>query len=85
MHSNAKTAEQRTERPAAHRKSGSTTRTRNKRVAFNVTEALDKNVEICALQKGVLKNDIFVEALKMFLKSQRMEPDREPIISLSYR
>jgi hypothetical protein len=60
-------------------------RRRVKRVAFNVTEELDKNVEIYALRKGRLKNEVFVDALRKLLLADQMDPDREPIISLSYR
>jgi hypothetical protein len=58
---------------------------RVKRVAFNVTETLDKNIEVFALREGRLKNEVFIEALRNLLEAHRMDPDREPILSLSYR
>jgi hypothetical protein len=58
---------------------------RVKRVAFNVTETLDKNVELYALKQGLLKNQVIVEALRKFLEANSMQPDRDPIVSFSYR
>ena len=58
---------------------------RIKRVAFNVSETMDKNVELYALKRGLQKNQVFVEALDKLLRADSMEPDREPIVSVSYR
>ena len=57
------------------------TQIRQKRVALTVPEAVDFNVELCALQEGRVKNEVMVEALRAYLKGKKMEPDLYPTIS----
>ena len=54
---------------------------RQKRVALTVPEAVDFNVELCALREGRIKNDVMVEALRAYLRTKHMEPDRFPTFS----
>ena len=42
---------------------------------------MDANLEIAALKQGLGKNDMIVAALREYLKSLGLQPDKQPHIS----
>jgi hypothetical protein len=46
--------------------------------------ALNENWEAFALKAGVPKNEVLITALKEYLTSQGLQPDRRPRLEVSY-